>query len=289
MKALVGAVLLTLAGALVAREGFDPFAPPDPFASESDFDPFAPADPFASEADVDPFAPPPPPDPSNPDRDTPKMIRVQVEFVEVEHEDYTRLMSRNADTSDATELRKKLAEMVEGDRAEVVETMMVVCRSGEKATAESIRELIYPTEYEPPGLPGSIHLKPSPQQIRQTVLRAFLRLPAAHTAFETRSVGSTFEIAPTVGVSGKVIDLRFAPQVLVLAGHEVYADYEALGGHRHQDKWPIFANLRVNTALTCRDGQYALATVLTPWDDEGQLDPSRKMMVLVKCDVLLVK
>jgi hypothetical protein len=217
------------------------------------------------------------------------MIRVQVEFVEVAHDDYTRLMSRNADTSDATELRKKLATMVEGDRAEVVETMMVVCHSGEKATAESIRELIYPTEYEPPGLGGVNLLEPSPKQIRQSILRDFLKLPTAHTAFETRNVGSSFEVAPTVGLAGKVIDLRFAPEVLVLAGYEVYAEFEALGGHRHQDKWPVFANLRVNTALTCRDGQYELATVLTPWDEKGQLDPTRKMMVLVKCDVLLVK
>jgi hypothetical protein len=116
-----------------------------------------------------------------------------------------------------------------------------------------------------------------------------LRLPTAHTAFEVRNVGSSFEIAPTVGISGKVIDLQFAPEVLVLAGYEVYAEFETPGGHRHQDKWPVFANLRVNTALTCRDGQYALATVLTPCDDEGLLDPSRKTMVLVKCDVMLVK
>lgn len=289
MKKLLGAAFLTLAGTLVAEEGVDPFAPSDPFASEEDFDPFAPSDPFASEPGFDPFAPPPPPDLSDPDRDTPKLIRVQVEFVEVAHGDYTRLMSRNAEMSDATELRKKLAAMVESDRAEVVETMMVVCRSGERATAESIWEHIYPTEYEPPGLGGVNLLKPTAKQIRQSILRNFLRLPTAHTAFETRNVGSSFEIAPTVGVSGKVIDLRFAPEVLVLAGYEVYAEFETPGGYRYQDKWPVFNDLRVNTGLTCRDGQYALATVLTPWDDEGQLDPSRKMMVLVKCDVLLVK
>ncbi|MCH7226673.1 hypothetical protein [Haloferula sp. A504] len=202
------------------------------------------------------------------------------------HSDYIELMAGNADTSDAAELRKKLAGMVEVDRAEVVETMMVVCRSGERATAESIREFIYPTEYEPPGYePPPL----PPEWIRRMNNLARLRLPTAHTAFETRNAGSTFDIAPNLGINGRIIDLQLAPEIVMLTGYEVYAEFEALGGHVHQDKWPVFTTQRTNNSLTCIDGQYVLASVLTSSDEEGEIDPSRKILVLVKCDVLVVK
>lgn len=237
--------------------------------------------------DFDPFADIPlPPDPDNPDRDKPKMIRVQVEFVEVAHVDYTRLMAGRRDHADATPLRKKLAKMAEQDRAEVVETMMVVARSGEMATSESVQESIYPTEYEPPGWDPP----PLPAEwLRMIENLARLRMPATSSAFETRNLGSTFAIAPNLGVKGKVINLNLAPERVIPAGYEVYSEFKAIGGHVHQDKWPMFVTQRVNTAVTCRDGQYVLLTVLTPSDDNGQLDPGRKLLVLVKCDVLLVK
>ncbi|BCX48986.1 hypothetical protein HAHE_28940 [Haloferula helveola] len=240
----------------------------------------------------DPFAPgePLPFDPSNPDRDLPKMMRIQVEFIEVAHADFTKLLAGRRNDADATELRKKLAEMVETDRAEVVETMMTVCRSGEKATVESIHEFIYPAEYEPPELPGSVgSWTPTPEELRRIQIRSLLRIPYTPPSFETRNRGTTFQVAPNLGWNDKTIDLNFAPEIVFLTGFSVHSEFTAVSGEVHQDRLPLFAKQSVNTALTCMDGQYVLVTVLTPSGDDGQLDPGRKVIVMLKCDVLVVK
>lgn len=259
-------LLLLLVAGFVSGQDVDPFAPEDPFATE---------EPFAS---VDPFAPVEPAGP-------PRMIRVQVEFVEVAHADYTRLTVEPRESADATALRMKLAQMVEQDRAEVVETMMVVGRSGERATSEAVREFIYPTEYGPPALPCSFEVSLPPED----VMRNRVRIPATPTAFETRNLGSSLEVKPSVARDGKTVDLNLAPEMVLPAGYGIHQEFTTHGGLRHQVKMPTFISERVNLELTCRDGQYALAAVLTPPDDEGLLGPGRKMLVLVKCDVLVVE
>ena len=47
--------------------------------------------------------------------------------------------------------------------------------------------------------------------------------------------------------------------------------------------------IRLNTALTCISGQYVFAAAISPKDDKGNTDRTRKVMVFVKCDVLAVK
>lgn len=239
---------------------------------------------FGSAGEFDPFAP----DASLAAREAPKVVRVQIEFIRVTHADCTKLLAGNRATADATPLRTTLAEMVEDGRAEVVETMMVTGIGGNRATCESIREHIYPTEYEPP-VPCGGSWRPSPRESWKMAASGLLRIPTAPTAFETRNEGSTLEMAAHVGGDGETIDLRLAPEMVVLTGHAVYADFIAAGGHRHQDRWPIFATHRVNNSLTCRSGRYALATVLTPTGGDGRLDPGRKVLVLVKGDVLRVE
>ena len=84
----------------------------------------------------------------------PKQIRVQVEFIEVSHEQLTELLFAPKVPANDTELRKQLAQLVKDGKAGIVETMLCIARSGQKATTESIEEFIYPTEYEPAELPA---------------------------------------------------------------------------------------------------------------------------------------
>jgi hypothetical protein len=60
-------------------------------------------------------------------------------------------------------------------------------------------------------------------------------------------------------------------------------------GNPFHVRMPDFYTLRLNTALTLVSGQYALAGALSPKDDKGETDMTRKVMVFVKCDVLVVK
>jgi len=45
----------------------------------------------------------------------------------------------------------------------------------------------------------------------------------------------------------------------------------------------------IYTDLTCKDGQYALAGTVSPKDAKGEIDMTRKVMIFVKCDILIVR
>lgn len=222
----------------------------------------------------------------------PKYVQVQVEFVEMAHEDLTKLLFlSDPESADATELRKTVAGMVRNDEAKVLETMMVVARSGEKATGEGIREYIYPTEYEPPELPSEVDLPDkeggmTPEDIKTMWL---LRTPATPTSFETRNLGNTFEVAPNIGADGRIIDLTFTPEIVWHTGNTVWLETKDGQGNVSKIQMPEIYKLSVTTAITCIDGQYNLVAVLSPKDQQGVTDPSRKVMVFVKCDILVVK
>ena len=227
-------------------------------------------------------------DPFAPDLNRPRMVRVQVEFVEVKQSSYLALMETEQKTADATGLRRRVVGLVEQGEASVLETMLVMGRSGEKATVESICERIYPSEYEPPGsLPGSFASTPIQGLgggFKFHPLAAAFTVP---TSFETRNVGSTLEIAPNVGELGQLVDVQLAPEIVRFAGYKVHLERRNHLGELYQDKHPVFDSRDLGVAVTCRDGQYVLLSALPALG--GEAEEKRVLMVFLKCDVLVVK
>lgn len=137
----------------------------------------------------------------------------------------------------------------------------ITARSGEKATIEIIREFIYPTEYDPPELPGG-----GGGGGTGTTQQARIVTPANPTAFETRNTGVTLEIEPTLADNNFMIDLRFVPEIVEFEGFINYGSpistpaIDALGNEvslvltENRIEMPIFSTRRVNTALTIYDG-----------------------------------
>jgi hypothetical protein len=220
-------------------------------------------------------------DPFDPMIDAPKMIRVQVEHIELPHKDLTRLlMEDKAVTADATELRMKLQELVEKDEAKIFDTQIVVGRSGQKSTIESIHEFMYPTEYESvnPPQPNSGKEKYTPPSICSN--------PVTPTAYETKNLGSMLEAEPTIGEDERIIDLRFLPELIWHTGDTVWYERKDELGNVTKVAMPDFYKLSINTSITCVAGQYIMAGVLSPKDEKGGVDRNRKIMIFVKCDVL---
>lgn len=231
-------------------------------------------------------------DPFDPDLERPKNIRIQVEYVELGHEKLTELLFLDDPPSaDATPLRKQVQELVTKGEAKVIETMICAARSGEKALVESVNEFIYPTEYEPWELPNEVDLPDKPGGLSPDDVKALERLvtPATPTSFETRNIGSTLEVEPTLGSDGAIIDLRFTPDMTWHTGETIWVERKDHLGNVCKIQMPKIYTMRVTTALTCREGQHVLAAVLSPKDDNGNTDPTRKVMAFVKCDVIVVK
>lgn len=222
----------------------------------------------------------------------PWMIRTQVEFIEVSHEQLTELLFTDEPPSaDATPLRKRLKELVRAGQAKMLDTMLANSRSGEKTSVESIEEFIYPTEYEPWELPNEVDVPDKPQGLTPSDREglAILVAAATPTSFETRNLGNTLEIEATIGGHNKIIDLGFASDMVWHTGDTVWGKRKDPSGNVCQISMPDFYSMRMSTHLTCIPGQYNLAGVLSPKNAEGEIDTSRKVMVFVRCQVLEVK
>jgi hypothetical protein len=237
---------------------------------------------MAQEKDVDPFE-----DPRNP-----KLIQTRVEFVEMSHEKLTELLFlEEPGSSDATALHKTVAGLVKGGEATVLETMMILSKHGQRGSTESIREFIYPTEYEPPEIPSYV---PSPGKkggLTPDDINALsmMTTPATPTAFETKNIGSILEVQADAASDGKLIDLKFLPEIIWHTGNDVWVERKDGLGNVSKIEMPGFYKLSMNTAITCIPGQYNLVAVLSPKDQNGNTDFTRKVMVFVRCDLQEVK
>ena len=212
---------------------------------------------------------------------TPKNISVQLEYIEMSHKDLTRLlMEHKPTTSDATALRLKVQEMVDKDLAKVMETQMVSSRSGQKSSSESIKEFVYPIEYNFSYTPSAENL-PEPQD--KPVVP--FGIPSS---YETRNTGSTFEVEPYLSEDHKFIDVRIFSHCVWLTGENIWCELKDNLGNVFKNITPDFYVIKVDTSMTVVSGQYFLAGILSPKDAKGQLDPERKVMAFLKCDALTV-
>jgi general secretion pathway protein D len=141
----------------------------------------------------------------------------------------------------------------------------ITAKSGQKATIEVVREFIYPTEYEPPELPeggGGGGLAGG----GGGGVAAAIATPATPTAFETRNLGVSLEIEPTIGANDFVIDVRFVPEIVefegfINYGSPILAPGTDLFGNaitsvitENRIEMPVFSKRSVNTSLTIYDG-----------------------------------
>jgi general secretion pathway protein D len=89
---------------------------------------------------------------------------------------------------------------------DLVSAPKVTTKSGVRATIQIVREFRYPTEFDLPQVtqtPGSIYTPAT---------------PTTPTGFETKPVGITLEVEPTVGPDGYTIDLILSPRVVEFDG-----------------------------------------------------------------------
>ena len=215
----------------------------------------------------------------------PRQVRVQVEYVELSLEEMTALMADPKATKSDTILRQRVTELIKAEKAEIIESQMIVARSGEKAVTESIREFIYPNEYEPAEIPGEVHLHDKDGESKITPKEVMT--PATPTAFETRNLGATLEVEPVIGDNNRTIELRLAPEIVYHIENTKWTTWKDKRGEA-DIMMPVMYTLRLTTAVTVTNGHPSLIAALSPKDDKGVTDFSRKILVFVKCDVMVI-
>lgn len=215
----------------------------------------------------------------------PRLVRTQVEFIEVSHTKYTELTFGPHASSNNTELRQKLDELVRKGEAKVAETMMCISLSGDQASTASFDELIYPTEYKGAEMPNTVQIESASNE--PLSLNRGLGGPPKPASFETRNIGSTLEIEPTIAEKGRFLHLRMACELTQHSDDTTWAEWNDDKGDA-SIRMPNVYTARVDTKTVVLGGEYTLVAALTPNAAAGNADFSRKWMVFVKCDILLV-
>jgi len=155
---------------------------------------------------------------------------------------------------------------------DLLSTPSVVTRSGQRASVQVVREMIYPTEYEPPELPNSTGNNGNNGGGAIGGGGAFPVTPAMPTAFEKRDVGMKLDVEPMVGPNRQFIDLVINPEISDFDGFVNYGSpinssapiAGGLGGTAqieitpNEILMPIFSVNRANTALTVANGDTVL-------------------------------
>ena len=219
----------------------------------------------------------------NPFNDIDAQIRVQVEYIEVSQDQFTELMFGDKPAKNDLELRKQLGKMIKDGKAKVVENLLCTTTTGQKATTESIEEYIYPTEYDP----ADFFPIPKPDA-DDTKTTAPIDVEAAGpnpTAFETRNLGPTLEILPSLSEKDGEIRLRIVSEIVVHVGDVIWGEWKDKRGE-NPIKMPTFYTLRFNCAVRLMNGKPMLANALTPMNDKGKSDFSRKVLTFVRATVI---
>ena len=153
----------------------------------------------------------------------------------------------------------------------------ILTRNGQPAQVEVIRELIYPTEYDPPELPqefgttvdlgdgGGLPIDPA-NPVAAAPPASFPVTPATPTAFATRNTGVTLKVTPQVGPDGYTIEMDLLPEVVEFEGFVNYGSPITTGGvdilgnpvrivlTENRIEMPVFSTRRVTTNVTVYDG-----------------------------------
>ena len=145
--------------------------------------------------------------------------------------------------------------------SDVLVNPSVIMRSGERSKIDIIREFTYPTEYEPPELPNTtttttfIDFTTGETAVSSpgTVVT-----PATPTAFETRNVGVSLEVEPTVGPNKNYIELSLSPEFVEFDGFINYGS--PINGASATNVAVNFALLGTGNAFTTTGGTFGEVT-----------------------------
>ena len=223
-------------------------------------------------------------DPLGEHDDLPRVIRVQTEFIEMPHEAMTELMKKPRTSTNDSDLRAACEKLIEKKEAKVLETMSLVAVPGQSATVESVSEHIYATEYEP----AEVLLPKAAKSEDANVAGIPTTVTAPNpTAFDVRKLGSTLEVEAMIDHSSKIIELRMMPTLTYLTDFEIWAEWKS-DQTEVTTKMPRYYELGLKTGTTLLPGQPQMVAVQSPKDQEGNTDHTRKIMLFVRADILIV-
>jgi hypothetical protein len=188
-----------------------------------------------------------------------KPLRLRIETWEAPA---LEVAKRLDELQDAASLAKLRTECLAGPAGvTLVSSPVLAIDSSTKELLESVTERIYPTEYEPPSLPGSFSgdkdKTEPPKNWAEKVEKIIEGITP--TSFETRNTGLTLEadVEPVEGKQ-KVWNVRVALEEVNLVGRDTFGEMPP------GIAMPVFTFFRVTGGLLLKEGQWRLLSVQEP-------------------------
>ncbi len=206
-------------------------------------------------------------------------LQITVDFIETTPAIATEILHGEKLPTSSLEWHDTLKRLLKDGESKLAATLNVTTKSGQRATAESVKERIYATEYNVP-VGRAKHAPAVPAGL------SGVDVPIP-TAFEMRPVGARFEVDPVLGPDGKSIDLNIAPEFVIDLGNEPQLSLPTDGVERELIVMPKFYTMKVQTATAVTDGGSSLLGVLLP--PAGNEGPDGEKRVLCFVTARIVK
>jgi len=187
-----------------------------------------------------------------------------LEYIQTDLATANKLLTEFGATENVAPLRDRLEKMIDAGEAELIETSYMRSRNGMRMNTESIREHIYPTEFDPPEIPQQLEATSTPPPVST----------ANPTAFDFRNVGTTAEIEMNVGPinpdqpQARSIHANIAPEIVRYLG-EIVTVPDGPPEQRVITQ-PNFEIIKLTTTVSVDTGETSLLGLLKPSSAEGQ-------------------
>lgn len=200
----------------------------------------------------------------------PTDYHVSGKLISVDH----RVLSDWLQGRDLANASRELGEAIEKwDEAGKVTILRNISgggRSGTRTSLEDIKEVIYPTEYEP-----GKHQPTADGKSTQLEL-------ALATAFETRNVGSSLNTDIETDEGGPLLNLMF--DRIAHGGFSIHHRILRDGEWEPNVTFPLFSSNSWKTSLRLKRGEWMFAGSGSAFGENSQFDPTRVVLAFVKVE-----
>lgn len=200
----------------------------------------------------------------------PEDYQMSVKMIEVDH----RMLSawlQERDLGDASrELGEAIEDWNESGKVKIVRNLSGAGRSGTITSLQDIKEVIYPTEYEPGNRTPSADGKSSQLEF------------ATPTSYETRNVGATLDSRIEADPKGPLLLLNLDRVI-----HGGYSNHHRIlrdGKWEVNVNFPRFSSNRWNSYLRLKRGEWMFVGSGAAYDEKGNFDPSRTVLAFAKVE-----
>jgi hypothetical protein len=180
-------------------------------------------------------------------------VRCDLQVVRVPQQAGLLLRSRLKDAAEIARAVTELHEMIADGKAKLIAFNTVRGASGDRTISETVEEIRYQTEWDPPFWPQTFGAKIEPS-LEMRFSKELYSIPQfdVPTGFETRNIGLTLEFVGTVFDGGSAVDVSIVAQNVTFLGMR-----SALVVDRKDERFtqPIFRTHKLTTQLPVESGE----------------------------------